>query len=76
MKTLEDYIREYDLEQLSIKNYYNLLRSCSENSDGLKLETETITQRVELIIKGLECELTKDDIDYIIPESFLPEFVL
>lgn len=53
------------LENKNIKNYYNLLRSCSENSEGSKFETEIITQRVELIIKGLECGLSEDDIDYI-----------
>lgn len=28
MKTLEDYIREYDLEQLPVKNYYNFKNHC------------------------------------------------
>ena len=28
MKTLEDYIREYDLEQLPIKNYYIFKNPC------------------------------------------------
>lgn len=28
MKTLEDYIREYDLEQLPIKNYYSFKNPC------------------------------------------------
>lgn len=29
MKTLEDYIREYDLEQLALKNYYNFKKPLS-----------------------------------------------
>ena len=28
MKTLEDYIREYDLEQLPVKNYYIFKNPC------------------------------------------------
>lgn len=28
MKTLEDYIREYYLEQLPVKNYYNFKNHC------------------------------------------------
>lgn len=28
MKTLEDYIREYDLEQLALKNFYNFKNPC------------------------------------------------
>ena len=30
MKTLEDYIREYDLEQLALKNYYNFKNPCHQ----------------------------------------------
>ena len=29
MKTLEDYIREYDLEQLALPNYYNFKNPCN-----------------------------------------------
>ena len=30
MKTLEDYIREYDLEQLALKNFYNFKNPCHQ----------------------------------------------
>jgi len=42
MKTLEDYIREYDLEQLSFNNYYTFKNPCHYPICGNLLAFSTI----------------------------------
>lgn len=42
MKTLEDYIREYDLEQLSNTNYYNFKNPCHYPIAGILFEFSSI----------------------------------
>ena len=42
MKTLEDYIREYDLEQISNTNYYNFKNPCHYPIMGILFEFSSI----------------------------------
>ena len=42
MKTLEDYIREYDLQQLSNTNYYNFKNPCHYPIVGILFEFSSI----------------------------------
>lgn len=42
MKTLEDYIREYDLEQISNTNYYNFKNPCHYPIVGILFEFSSI----------------------------------
>jgi len=42
MKTLEDYIREYDLEQLTLENYYSFKNPCHYPIVGNLLAYSTI----------------------------------
>jgi hypothetical protein len=71
MKTLEDYIREYDLEQLAFRNYYSFKNPCHYPICGNLLAFSTIEPHN--VYAATDIFATETCIEYAGWEKIYPE---